>query len=151
MVNNNPLSKKHRPLGVWILTIYALLFAVSNLQGDYFYVLKGEVAMFRSDSVSGMLLWAYLNIGLIIASILTWAGWELGRIFFLLLISIYYLSQGRGMFLWITHQDFGKDLIEYQVDSWIHFIGYILLPILYIWYLNKFSTREFYKKVGKVT
>ncbi len=107
--------------------------------------------MFRSDSVSGMLLWAYLNIGLIIASILTWAGWELGRIFFLLLISIYYLSQGRGMFLWITHQDFGKDLIEYQVDSWIHFIGYILLPILYIWYLNKFSTREFYKKVGKVT
>lgn len=151
IINKNLLSKKHRPLGVWILTLHALLFAGSNLLlSDSFLVLKGEVAMFRSDRVPRMLLWAYLNIGIIIASILTWAGWEPGRVFFLVLTATFHLDQGIGTFLWITHRDFGKAPMGNQIDSWLGFIGDILIPLLYIWYFNKISTREFYKKAGKV-
>jgi magnesium-transporting ATPase (P-type) len=139
-----------RPLGVWVLTICALIFAGSNLLlSDSFLVLKGEVAMFRSDQVPRMLLWAYLNIGIIIASILTWAGWELGRIFFLFLTSIFYVDQGIGTFLWITHRDFGKAPMGEQIYSWLQLMGCILIPILYIWYFNRPSTKKFFRKVEK--
>ena len=107
--------------------------------------------MFRSDQVPSMLLWAYLNIGIIIASVLTCIGWEPGRILFLFLTSVFYLNQGTGTFLWITHRDFGKAPMAAQIDSWFQFIGSILIPILYIWYFNKPSTRAFYGKVEKVT
>ena len=146
IINNNRLSKKHRPLGVWILTIHALLFAAIILSGDSYFVLRGEVAMYSSAQVPSMLRWAYLNIGIIIASILAWAGWELGRKLFLLLMSVFYLEVVIDLYLQISHQYFKKNPIEHQIDSWFHFIGYILILILYIWYFNKFSTREFYKK-----
>ena len=149
-INAKSIFTKKRPFGVWGLTIYALIVAGMNLPGDSFHVLKGEVAMYRSDQVPNMLLWAYLNIGIIIASILTWIGWEPGRIFFLSLISIFYLEQGIGTFLWITHRDFVKAPIGSQIDAWLRFTGCILIPILYIWYFNRSSTKEFYKKVDKM-
>lgn len=141
----NTYTKK-RPFGVWVLTIYVLILAGINLPGDSFLVLKGEVAMFRSDQVPYMLFWAYLNISIIIASILTWAGWEPGRILFLFLISVFYFMQVQGLYLRITHQYFENNPIIYQIDSWFRFIGNILIPILYIWYFNRLSTKVFYSK-----
>ena len=141
--------KKRRPIGVWILTIYALLFAVFNLPGDSMLVLKGEFAMFASKQIPNMLLWAYLNISIIIASILTWIGWNPGRLLFLLLITIYFMGQGAGAYLWITHPHFGKAPIGNQIDSFVRFIESILIPILYVWYFNRFSTKMFYKKKEK--
>ena len=86
--------------------------------------------MYSSAQVPSMLRWAYLNIGIIIASILAWAGWELGRKLFLLLISVFYLEVVIDLYLQISHQYFKKNPIEHQIDSWFHFIGYILILIL---------------------
>lgn len=156
MGNKNLLSKKHRPLGVWILTIHALIFAgIFPLSGGGpIMALRGEVAMFRSDSIPFLLLLAYLSIGIIVASILAWTGWELGGLIFLLLTSIFYLREGIDIFRWIISPYFWK-ISPWEIDDRIvsvfQFIGSILIPILYIWYFNKPSTRAFYKKVEKAT
>lgn len=150
IVNHNHPTKTHRPLGVWILTIYALLFATLIVFDDSFFVLKGEAAMYASAEVPAILRWAYLNIGIIIASIIAWAGWELGRKLFLFLISIFYWAQAGGLYLRIIHPYFGKNPMEYKINSWLHFIGYILIPMLYIWYFNQPSTREFYRETRRV-
>jgi hypothetical protein len=146
MLAKSAISERHRPVGVWILTTYALIFAAFNLPGDSILVLKGAVAMFNSEQVPSMLLWAYLNIGIIITSILTCAGWEPGRLLFLFLITIYFGEQGVGTYSWITHPHFVKAPIGNQIDSWVRLIESILIPILYIWYFNKLSTKKFYKK-----
>jgi hypothetical protein len=117
-------------------------------------VLKGEVAMFASDEVPFMLLMAYLIIGIIIASFLTWIGWEPGRIFFLVLTSIFYLWIGKGIFSWIINPYFWKILpwdIGNRIVSVFQFIGCVLTPIIYIWYFSKPTTRAFYRKVEKVS
>ena len=155
LVNKNLFSKRHRPFGIWILTIHAVIFSGFSLYfGSSGMVLRGEVAMFRSDDIPIMLLRAYLFIGIIIASILAWSGWEPGRLIFLLLISVFYLWTGMDRFSWITSPHFWK-ILPWEIDdriSWVlKFIGEILILILYIWYFNKPSTRAFYKKVEKVT
>jgi hypothetical protein len=155
IVNKNVSPKVRRPFGVWILTIHALIIALFIFGiNNSIMVLKGEVAMFASDDVPLKLLWAYLCIGIIIASFLTWIGWEPGRIFFLVLASILYLWTGKDMFSWITHPSFWKILPwetiwDQIVPTIFQFIGCILTPILYIWYFNKSSTRAFYRKVEK--
>ena len=157
MSNKNLPPKKHRPLGVWILTIHALIFALFIFGvNNSMMVLKGEVAMFASDDIPFMLLAAYLCIGIIIACFLTWIGWEPGRIFFLVLTSILYLWTGEGIFSWITSPHFWKILPwetiwDQIVPTIFQFIGCILTPILYVWYFNKPTTRAFYMKVEKVS
>ena len=149
--------KKHRPLGVWILTIHASIIALIIFgANNSILVLKGEVAMFASDDVPFMLLWAYLCIGIIIACFLTWIGWEPGRIFFLVLTSIFYLGAGENILSWITNSHFWKILPwetiwDQIVPTIFQFIGCIMSPVLYIWYFNKPSTRAFYRKVEKVS
>lgn len=145
MLAKSGIAERHRPVGVWILTTYALIFAAFNLIGDSILVLKGAVAMFNSKQVPSMLLWAYLNIGIIITSILTCTGWKPVRLLFLFLITIYFWEQGVGTFSWITHPHFVKAPIENQIDSWVRLIESILLPILYIWYFNKLSIKHFIK------
>ncbi|MBX3035504.1 MAG: hypothetical protein KF758_01210 [Anaerolineales bacterium] len=155
IVNKNISQKIRRPFGVWILTIHAVIvafwgFMVNNSD----LVLKGEVAMFASDEVPFMLLWAYLCIGVFIASFLTWIGWEPGRISFLILTSTFYLLLGEDIFLWITNPHFWK-ILPWEtvwddiVPTIFLFIGCIMTPVLYIWYFNKPSTRAFYAKVKK--
>lgn len=154
LVNKNISPKIHRPFGVWILTIHALIVALFIFEiNSSIMVLKGEVAMFASNEVPLMLLVAYLCIGIIIVSFLAWIGWEPGRIFFLVLTSIFYLWLGIGIFSWITNPYFWK-IAPWEVDDRIisvfQFIGCMLSPILYIWYFNKPSTRAFYGKIEKV-
>lgn len=155
IVSKNVSPEKRRPLGVWILTIQALIIAWFIFEvNNSMMVLKGEVAMFASDAVPFMLLWAYLCIGVIIASFLTWIGWEPGRIFFLAITFIFYIGIGQNIFSWIVNPYFWKILPwetiwDEIIPTIFQFIGCILLPILYIWYFNKPSTRAFYRKIKK--
>jgi hypothetical protein len=153
--NKNLLPKKHRPPGVWILTIHASIIALFIFgANNSIMVLKGEVAMFASDDVPFMLQWAYLCIGIIIACFLTWIGWEPGRIFFLVLTSILYLGAAENILSWITSSHSWKIApweIGDRIVSVFQFIGCLLSPILYIWYFNKPSTRAFYRKIENTT
>jgi len=136
-------KEKHRPLGVWILTIFALVFGgIFPLYFEPFDLLRGYSAFYSSDDVPIVILVALLNIASMIASIFTWRGSDIGRISFLILITVLFLRDGIRVFSWGTR-------IPDDIDSWLRYIVDFGFPIFCIWYFNRPSTKEFYRRDEK--
>lgn len=86
-------TKKYRPFGVWVLTLYAFLWGVFILFfTDVWNILQGYIALYNSKEVPVLYVYAFLSISIIITSILTWGGLEVGRRAFLVVISLYFLG-----------------------------------------------------------
>ena len=139
-------AKKRRPFGVWILTIYALLYGgvfrlISSAALD---VLQGYTAFYREDQVRVFFVYAFLSISIVITSVLTWRGLEVGRKFFLVITTLFFLGDGIDEFGWGTQiPDWGN------ARMWIRYITDFMFPLLCIWYFNKPSVKEFFRKVEK--
>lgn len=136
-------TKKHRPLGVWVLTIYALLYGgifrlISTAALD---VLQGYTAIYREDQVRVYFVYAFLNISIIIASMLTYGGLEVGRKSFLIFITLFFLGDGIDEFGWGTSIPDSDN-----VRMWIRYITDFVFPLICIWYFNKPSVKEFFRK-----
>jgi hypothetical protein len=133
-------TKKHRPVGVWTLTIFALFFGgIFPLYFEPFDLLRGYTAAYNSDDIPTIILVAVLNIAIIMASILAWKGSDIGRVSFLLLITVYFLRDGIRIFSWGTR-------IPNDIDSWLRYITDFGFPVLCFLYFNKTSTKEFFRK-----
>jgi hypothetical protein len=138
---NNPVNK-NRPFGVWVLTpIVLIFFGLLPLSQEPYYLLMGYTDMINMDHAPIIIFGAWMNLGFIAASVFAWKGVEIGRVAIWVLITIYLESavimNFRPLFTTSILQDPG---------SWIEQGFFMLLPVIFIWYFNKRSTREFYKK-----
>ena len=130
-------TKKRRPFGVWALTLYALLWGVFILFfTGVWNILQGYTALYNPKEVPVYYVYAFLSISIIITSILTWGGVEVGRKAFLVVITIFFLGHLITEFGWGTQV---PDLDD--VGGWLIYITAIVFPLLCIWYFNKPSVK----------
>lgn len=148
LTNKSNVKNKHRPIGIWILTIYALIFAgiYPLLLDPLELFVLGRTAFYSSDDVPFILIQTFINIGIIFTSVLTWRRWEIARKLFLILTTIYFGWVIQVMFLWITHSSFVNNPISEKIMFWILGIGNIFFVVLNVWYFNKPSIKEFFRK-----
>ena len=136
--NYHDLQAPKRPFGVWLLTIYALIFAgIAPLLLSIFMLISGNSA----GNTIGIFLSIALSIGIIKSTIGAWQGKEKFRKYLLILITINYVFIGLNNYLMINSGQVPSDL---QNQVWGRVIRGILYPAVYIWYFNKFTTKKFY-------
>jgi len=133
-------TKKRRPFGVWILTLYALLCGAYILFfTGVWNVLQGYTALYSEKEVPIYYVYAFLSISIVITSMLTWGGLEAGRKSFLVVSTLYFLGdiiRNYGWGVWIPDSD--------DVIGWFWYITDFVLSLLCIWYFNKPSVKEFF-------
>ena len=135
----SPVTQKApRPIGVWILTVYAILLAgIAPLLLSIFLLVSGNTA---GNGIS-IFLSLPLSIGIIISAIGAWQGKERARKSLLVLITLHYVLIGINNYLMLNS---GQVPEETQTQLWGRVIRGILYPAIYIWYFNKNTTKEFY-------
>lgn len=135
-------TKKHRSFGVWVLTLYALLWGVFILFfTGVWNILQGYTALYSQKEVPIYYVYAFLSISIIITSILTWGGLEVGRKAFLVVVAVFFLGNLIREFGWGTQIPDSDEM-----GGWFLYITDIVFPLLCIWYFNKPSVKEFFKK-----
>lgn len=136
-------SKKSRPLGVWVLTMFGLFFGgIFPLSFEPLDLLKGYTAFYSSEDIPIIKIMAFLNVTIVLTSIMTWKGSKIGRIFFLTFLAIFFVRDGVLSFLW------GSRIPEFSdIQGWFRYIIDFGFPVFCIWYFNRPSTKEFYKKL----
>ena len=130
--------QKSRPAGVWILTIYALIFVgiVPSLL-SVFMLVSGNAA----GSEFSILVSLPISLGVIIGVIGAWKGSERGRKFLLVLITLYYVFIFVNNFLFILS---GQVPDDEKIRLWGRVLRGLIYPAVYIWYFNKWTTKAFY-------
>ena len=134
-------TKKRRPLGIWVLTIYAILYIVIYRQLPVAIESLGYTAMYSESAMRVNYVYGFLEIFVIIASILAWSGWEIGRKSFLFFVILYFLGDGIYYFEWGTRI---LDLDDF--NNWIGYITDFGFPLLCIWYFNRPSTKDIFQE-----
>jgi hypothetical protein len=135
-------TKKRRPFGVWVLTLYALLWGVFILFfTGVWNILQGYTALYNPKEVPVYYVYAFLSISIIITSILTWGGLEVGRKAFLVVITLFFVGNLITEFGWGTQVPDSGD-----VEGWLLYITDIVLPLLCIWYFNKPSVKGIFNR-----
>lgn len=144
------IKTKKRPLGVWILTIYSLIFAgILPLIIVLSFILIGINSLpVLNIEILNTLLILVLTISIITFSILTWKGNNKARITLIILVSIYYIGVSLNNIFIL------QDLQQYSLNSDIesvinHTYGVIIRGFLYsgiyIWYFLRKKTLRFYE------
>jgi hypothetical protein len=137
--------KKRRPLGVWILPLFVLIFnGYLPLTEEPYYLLMGYSEMYSREEIPAIIFWAIVNICFIIVSVLAWLGFEVGRISIWVMVTPWFGFIALRNMRWLVTTPILKD-----PEAWIQQFCFILIPVLFIWYFNRRSTREFYKKPRK--
>jgi hypothetical protein len=144
-IHSEGKATKHRPLGVWVLTLYALLWGVFILfLTDVWNILQGYTALYNPKEVPVYYVYAFLSISIIITSILTWGGLEVGRIPFLVIVALCFFGDIIDNYGWGMLIPDSDDVL-----GWVLYITDFVFPILCIWYFNRPSVKEFYRRVEK--
>jgi hypothetical protein len=152
LVNNKTMSVnsrstknfvKHRPLGVWILTLYTIFMnGFFPLFEDPYLLLIGDSAFINPDQAPQIIFGGIVNVFFVIVSFLAWKGMKIGRTAIWVLVTIYYESIA---FFILLPKTVKLPILRFA-SAWEQQLWFILIPVLYIWYFNKRSTKEFYKK-----
>jgi hypothetical protein len=136
-------TKPVRPLGVWILTIYAALFAgLVPLAAAVALFLLGSMAGAPGSSIASLLLTLVLCTGIVAAAIGTWQGHNRSRQALLILITAYYVLVAVNNAFLLSDQGASQ-------SAQLRMIGRmargILFPAVYIWYFRRRSTLKYYE------
>lgn len=130
--------KVARPLGVWALTIYALIFAgIAPLLLYLFLLISGNAAGLGID----ILLSLPVTVGVIVSAIGAWKGNEKARKSLLVFVTLHYALIALNNY-WLVSS--GEVPAEEQARLWGRVLRGFLYPAIYIWYFNKQTTKEFY-------
>ena len=133
-----PGDKPSRPVGVWILTLYALIFAgIAPLVLSILVLIKGNAA----GNELGIFLSLPLSAGIIVSAIGAWQGKEKARKWLLALITLNYVLVGINN---LTAIFSGQVPPEDQIRLWGRAFRGILYPIVYFWYFSQYTTKDFY-------
>jgi hypothetical protein len=130
--------KPSRPLGVWILTIYALVFAgLAPLGISVFTLFSG-----LGEGFGIGLIWSiFLCTGVIISAINAWWGKEWARKSLIILVALNYSLVGINNLIMILF-DIGTSV---DVSThWARVLRGILYPALFYWYFSKPTTKLFF-------
>jgi hypothetical protein len=131
-------QKAARPIGVWVLTVYALLFAgIAPLLLSLFLLVSGNSA---GNSIN-IFLSLPLSIGIVISAIGAWQGKETARKSLLVLVTLNYVLIALNNFIMINS---GQVPEEARTQFWGPVLRGVLYPAIYIGYFNKDTTKEFY-------
>ncbi len=129
-----------RPLGVWILTIYALIFAgILPLVVEFLLLISEETIDALNSSLFFLISAVAIGFGILITSALTWRGNNYGRLAFLVLITIHYglIAFNNALLIFAGEQETGLANIGRIFQG-------VLYPVLYIWYFNRLETKRFF-------
>ena len=132
-------SKRSRPFGVWIFTIYAFLFAgLAPLLLSIFVLFTG----YAIENADRVLITIPINIAVIVNAFGAWQGKEKSRKFLLAFITINYVLIAVNNLWILAVGDFPPE----QMNQYLGriFRG-ILYPAIYFWYFNKATTKTFYQ------
>jgi len=130
--------QKTRPTGVWILTIYALIFVgIAPLLLSVFMLISGNAA----GSTFSILLSLPISIGVITSAIGAWNGSEKARKALLILVTLHYVFIAINNYILINS---GQVPDNEQTRLWGRVLRGFIYPAVYIWYFNKYTTKEFY-------
>lgn len=131
-------QKAARPIGVWILTIYALIFAgIAPLLLSVFLLMSGNAA---GNEIS-ILLSLPFSIGVITSAVGAWKGSEKARKSLLIFVTLHYALVALNNYLLINS---GQVPDEEQTRLWGRVLRGFIYPAVYLWYFNKYTTKEFY-------
>ena len=100
--------------------------------------------MYSEADIPVLIVYTFLKISIFIVSIFAWGGSEIGRKSFLFFVLLYFLGDGISNFAWGTRIPNPDD-----VRSWISYLSDFAFPTVCIWYFNRPSTKEFFRKVEK--
>jgi hypothetical protein len=141
-----PTKKAHRPLGVWLLTIYA---AVGK---GLFPIVLMLLVWNDSDPVGSELFPTYiiigniaLGVGIIWSAIETWRGKNRARITFLILVSLSYGLVAYNNFQGLRYLDLSGSMEGAAISRIIRGIIY---PALFIWYFTRPGTLPFFNQTN---
>jgi hypothetical protein len=138
VLENKP--KKHRPLGIWILTIFAMIFGgVIPLSFEPLDLLRGYTAFFSERDIPIITVRAFLSLFIVVTSILAWSGSKIGKIIFLIFVTVFFLGDGIDTYSWGTR-------IPSSTLVWFRYITDFTFPLICIWYFNRPSIKEFFRK-----
>ena len=147
-------STIQRPIGVWILTFYALIFAgIAPLWNYIYWMASGNIPQLLGGNQTANIFLFVLCTSIIIISVISWLGKEIARNVLLALITLYYIFIGINSFLFINSSEFipyimqtGNKSFQFilQIKSWFPVFWGILCPAIYFWYFNRHSTKEFF-------
>jgi hypothetical protein len=138
VVQSNP----KRPVGVWILAIYAFLFAgLFPLVVEVIFIFSGNIG--ASALLQTILLSMPISLGNVFASIFTWKGNNTSRIILMICVTLHY-----GLVAWNN----GSILLsgQYSPELSVILLARILrgfvFPAIYILYFSLSTTRKFFQK-----
>ena len=127
-----------RPIGVWVLTIYALLFAgIAPLLLSVFILISGNAP----GNEIGILLSLPVSIGVITSAVGAWRGSERARKSLLIFVTLHYFLVALNNYLVITS---GQVPDEEGTLLWGRVFRGFTFPVIYLWYFNRDTTKEFY-------
>lgn len=143
-----PTQKGQRPLGVWLLTIYA-----GVVKGLFPIVLM--LLVWNSSDPLGSELFPMITIvgniaigvGIIWSALETWQGKDRGRIIFLILVTLSYGLVAYNNYQGLNSLDLSDSMERAAISRILR--GFIY-PALYIWYFTRPSTLSFYRQRGEV-
>ncbi len=132
------VAQKPRLTGVWILTIYALIFVgIAPLLLSVYMLISGNTA----GNVFSILVSLPISIGVIASAIGAWKGIEKSRISLLVLVTLHYVFIAINNYIFISS---GQVPDDEQTRLWGRVLRGFIYPAVYIWYFNKYTTKEFY-------
>jgi glucan phosphoethanolaminetransferase (alkaline phosphatase superfamily) len=142
--NSDPAAEAGLPKGVWLLTIFGILFAgVFPLIG---IILKYQDAS-HAVTIQSIMISFIMSILIIVSGINTLRGKEKGMKFFLTIVSIYYLIIiGANAYYLITHD---LDALA-QRKLTANIVRSIFWIAVFNWYFRKKDIKEYFaKQAGK--
>lgn len=132
-------EKMPRPKGVWLLTIYALIFTgIIPLLVSFYMLVSGNAAEYAIS----ILLSIPVSLGVISGAIGAWKGNNKARIAFLVFITLHYGFIAVNNYTLIKS---GQIPDDEQIRLWGRVLRGFLYPAVYIGYFSQKKIKDFYR------
>jgi len=140
-------DKPIRPLGVWILTFYSMIFdGIFPFSLGILFLFQGyiELTLINIVATIGNI---FFTLGIMVTAFLTWKGNDKARLWFLILISAYNaLLIGNTVYV-MSYTPVPEDMSQ---TIYGRLIRAVLFPIVYWIYFSRTSVRRFFKNNSQV-
>lgn len=135
-------QKTDRPQGVWLLTIYALIFAgILPLIVELVLVYSSEFRQSADVNYLSIFFSILISVGVIVSAVGTWRGNSRARISFIVLVTIHWGLVGINNAIYLLAN-------PVSIDQQSKYLGRvfrgILTSSLYNWYFCKKTTFSFF-------
>jgi hypothetical protein len=136
--SNAPKLKPPRPLGVWVLTVYAAIFAgLAPLLLETYFLATGSAGFNPYSLVFSIVV----NAAVVYLAVRTWQGNNFARKLFIIFVTINYVLVGLNNLAALNAGPLSPDE---QMTFIARIARGVLFPAIYIWYFNRRETKKFY-------